>query len=472
MAQTETEQRPNVLFITCDTLRRDALGCAGNRAVQTPNVDALAARGVLFRNAYTPSPLCQPARASLITGLYPHQHGIVSNRCHPIAPALRRRTFSGELQGAGYATAFVGRHHFFDFWDEPSFDYRQLHEEMRGYGFDHVVQVNDKAEHGHLDCDYTASLREKGLLDAYRADLKRGGMAPFTSIDEADSHDAFAAHAAIEWLARQDAARPFLLWLSFGGPHPPYRSIGEYGAMYRPEDMPCPFHNADRQQIAQVQRQYTQYYGMVSQIDAWIGRVIAALEARGLLATTLVIFTSDHGDMLGDFGYWHKRRFYEQSVGVPLIVAGPGVSGGPGPSRGAGLNSPVMVETIDVYPTMLEAAGLNPSGKMPGLPGRSLFGALDEHRQVWRRAAFSQIGTWLMVRTARWKLTYDPEQGGVQQLYNQIVDPQEAENLAGRAGYEAVEAELTALLLDWLVRTTTRTGHVERQSLQRVAVGP
>ena len=186
-------QRPNILFITCDTLRRDALGCTGNRIVRTPHIDRLAARGVVFRNAYTPSPLCMPARASLISGLYPHQHGIYANRCEPLSGPQRELTFASVLRRAGYDTAFVGRHHFYDFWETPGFDYRTLQDEVRRYGFDHVVQVNDKPEHAHLECDYTAYLRGKGLLEAYRAELGRGGIAPFETISEEDHHDSFAA---------------------------------------------------------------------------------------------------------------------------------------------------------------------------------------------------------------------------------------------------------------------------------------
>ncbi|HUX88765.1 MAG TPA: sulfatase-like hydrolase/transferase [Chloroflexota bacterium] len=466
MTESLAPRKPaNVLFITTDHQRRDAVGFAGNRVVKTPNLDALAARGVFFRNAYTVSPLCQPSRASLISGLYPHQHGISSNRCDPITPDLRQRSFSSELQRVGYHTAFIGRHHFYDFWDEPSFDYRQLRDEVKSFGFDEVVQVNDKPEHSHLDCDYTAYLREQGKLDAYRADLKRGGVIPFSAIQEEDSHDAFMARSALDFLGRQDGQQPFLLWASFGGPHPPYRSVGPYGEMYRADAMPRPLAVDDPDAVQKVQQSYTQYYGMISQIDFWIGRFITCLTERGLLDDTLIIFTSDHGDMFGDHGLWHKRRFYEQSVGVPMVVAGPGVIRTPGKQLDAGKNSPALVDTLSIHASILEAAGLVARDR----PGCSLQSVLDGRRH-WPRAVFSELGTWLMVRTANWKLTYDPEQGGVQQFYHLLVDPDERVNLAGDPAYRVVEAEHTALLLDWFVRTTTETGKVERQALQRVVV--
>ena len=147
-----------------------------------------------------------------------------------------------------------------------------------------------------------------------------------------------------------------------------------------------------------MQREYAQYYGMITQIDGLVGRVLDDLESRGELGRTLVILTSDHGDMLGDHGLHHKRRFYEQSVGVPIVMAGPGVPGALARGRPVRTPSPVLVETLDVFPTVLEAASI-PRSDAPATPGRSLFAALDGPRD-WRRAVFSELGTWSMVRTA------------------------------------------------------------------------
>ena len=190
-----------------------------------------------------------------------------------------------------------------------------------------------------------------------------------------------------------------------------------------------------------------------------------ALTARDLLDDTVIIFSSDHGDCLGDFGIWDKRYFYESSVGVPLLMSGPGVP------RGERRNGPrvsrALVSHLDLYPTLLALAeaGGKPERQRAG---RDILAMLRDEPGAGHAAVFAELATSVMVRTGGWKLVFDPEEGGVRQLFNLAVDPEELTNLAGVAGYEAITLELVQRLLAHRIRLTQTTQVKEEQRLQRV----
>lgn len=461
-------ERPNIILITTDHLRRDSLACYGNSVIRTPNIDMLARQGTLFTNAYAVCPLCMPSRNSIITGLYPHQHGICGNKGQPIKQEDRRRTFSNILQNSGYSTAFIGKHHFYDFWGEGK-DYRDIEDEIKDYGFHKVIQVVDLSENLHNDCDFTGYLHEKGILEKYRREAQN--LSSFeSSFDPDDTVDGFVGNRCVEHLQAVGLDAPFFLWASFLGPHPPYVAPGEYGRMYDPSTMPKPVFVETPSVIERASKSRAKYYGMISLIDHHVGRIISVLEERNILDSTLVIFTSDHGDTLGDRGLWDKRRFYESSVGIPLIASGPGFPcGGTGMGTG-GMKSRILCENTDIYAGILEAAGLRiPEREIP-LSVKPLQKMLTNRPEYIRSAVFSEMGTWLMIRDARWKLTYDPEQGGVQMLFNLVTDPEESENRCGRPEYKDIEHQLISRILDWLIRTSTYTQYKEHQRIKRVVV--
>ncbi|MBC8234398.1 sulfatase-like hydrolase/transferase [bacterium] len=464
------DQRPNIILITTDHLRRDALGCYGNSRIKTPNIDKLARNGAMFTNAYAVCPLCMPSRNSIVTGFYPHQHGICGNKGQPIRLEDRRQTFAKLLQNSGYQTAIIGKHHFYDFWEERR-DYREIEDELKDYGFDKVIQVVDLSENLHNECDFTGYLRGKGLLEEYRKEASRIRVGKL-EMNPDDTVDGFVGNRSVEHLREREIDKPFFLWASFLGPHPPYRAPGEYGEMYSPENMPDPMLMENPLRLEHAHNCYAQYYGMVSFIDHHVGRIISVLDERGILDNTIIIFTSDHGDMLGERELWDKRWFYEPSVGIPLIALGPGFpSGGSGMGSG-GMKSRILCENTDIYATILEAAGIHiPKRRGVPRPGKPLQKMLNGNSDYLRSAVFSEMGRWFMIRDARWKLTYDPEQGGVQMLFNLVTDPNETENLCGKPEYRGIEHELVSKLLNWLIRTSAYTQYKEHQRIKRVIAG-
>jgi choline-sulfatase len=447
---------PNILFLLTDHFRPDWLGR------HTPNLMRLAARGVRFTNAHCASPLCQPSRVSLATGLLPSQHGVCGNQSDPVSAGLRDDTYLHRLRAAGYRTALVGKHHFIDRYG-LAMDVRGDDEEVRRYGFDHVTQVLDDGENQHNDDAYTAWLRERGRLDEFRGAYAAGvasGRHPFSAEETADG---FIAAEALRFLRDYRDDRPLYLNVSFVGPHPPYWFPGEQ--VVSPGEMPPPRGAADSEETRVRRARYTEKCRL---IDGCIGRLLEVLQQRGWTESTVVVFASDHGDCLGDYGVWDKRHFYAASVGVPLILAGPGV---PGEERSNGPRlSRALVSLLDLYPTFLGLAGAAPAPERSRF-GRDLLAMLRDVPGSRHDAIFAELATCAMVNDGAWKLVFDPEQGGVTQLFNLRSDPQELENLAGRAGYEGVEAALIGRMLAERIRLAQFSHVKEEQRLQRVRRG-
>ena len=455
--------KPNVLLITADSLRRDALGCYGNNTVKTPNLDRLSSDGVRFTHAYTVCPLCMPSRHSIATGRYVHQHGVVGNMCGPLEGKYRKTTFAAYLKKVGYQTAFIGRHHFIDYWGKKNADYtgdREL-EFLQSFGFDNWVQAADEVStQGIVIEDHVKYLKSKGILRRYLEDFSFE-PGPMKSIVQEDHVDEFIKRNAIEQMDRFFEDEPFLMWVSFTQPHPPYRAVGAYGHVYDQEDMPEPSFVQDKDLIERTRKCYAQYYGKVQHVDHCVGEILETLDKRNMLHNTYVVFTTDHGDMLGERGIYDKRFLYESSVSIPLLMRGPGVL--------SGVQCKTLSENVDIHATILDIAGVRHDETFPGT---SLLRQIGRERSAIRSAAFSEIGTWLMVRTANWKLTFDPEQGGVQTLYNIADDPQESKNVANQPAFSHIEKELVEQLFSWFVSTTTWTHDKEYQRLKRILVRP
>jgi arylsulfatase len=458
ISQESEMPKPNIVLIITDHFRPDALGKA------TPNLNALAARGVRFEHCYSAAPLCQPARNCIITGRFPTDHGVCGNMSEPIRLAERHDTFMRHLQEEGYYTAMIGKQHYIDRY-AVGMDVLDDDETLRDYGLDYVYQVQDCGENAHNHDHFTRHLQAKGLLEQYRASQKQPnkGKHPLPVPDTEDGYIGDQAVAYIKGYA-QDA--PMYLNVGFIGPHPPYWAPEGYYDKFDPEQMPAPLGVTDPEQIARAKRQRALFMGKVALLDDYVGKLCDALRERGMLDNTLIIFTSDHGDTLGDYGIWDKRYFYEQSVGVPLVMTGPGITVNP---RLGGTISKELVSQVDLYPTILDAAGaVNILGNAKR-DGHSLLGVANRG-EPFRDAVFGELGTLMMVRDANWKLVWDAEEGGVQYLFNLRNDPHELVNLAGVAGYLPVEAHLTGRLLSRLIRMTHFTHDKERQRLQRVRV--
>lgn len=356
-------KQPNYLFLFPDQWRWDFLGCDESGVpVRTPNVDKLAERGVRFRQCRTNSPLCAPARAALAQGVRYDRCQVPNNGYDTPADA---ETFFQHLRAAGYRVATCGKNdlHKATFWKGLD-GWTQL---LGQYGFTEAIDHSGKmdcANWGQLSkggphCSYASYLHRKGLFDAYHDDYERryremtAPTADWPSPLEAiDYTDEVCGRAGATLLERFPLEGPWMLWVNFPGPHDPFDPPETWQRWYDGVDFPEPVqHNptygGKPYDIQQVRRNYA---ACCEGIDRWLGRYLDLIEQRGELDNTVVIFASDHGEMLGDYQRFNKAVPHEGSVHVPLVMAGPGVE-----RRGT---SDALVELIDLSATMLDMAGL------------------------------------------------------------------------------------------------------------------
>lgn len=457
--------RPNILWICTDQQRYDTIGALGNPHVSTPNLDRLARAGTAFTHAYCQSPICTPSRASFMTGMYAsavHINGN-GNARFPRHPPLVTKL----LAGAGYDCGLIGKLHLASAFGGVE---SRVDDGYRYWQYSHAPR--DDWSSGH---DYADWVRRQGSA---LGELTK-------SIDgvPAELHQTtWCAEKAIEFM-RENRPGPWLASVNIYDPHPPFNPPKAYRDLFDPEDMPEPlFRESDltqQEQLAEIDFQskvrhpddldikspvipWTQtrglkepetagkrdaktligaYYAMIRLIDDQVGRMLEALEESGQLANTLVIFMSDHGEMLGDHGLIQKGcRFYEGLVRVPLILSWPG-------QIAAGVTLDGLVELMDLAPTLLELAGVDVPDHMQG---RSLLpllaGARQEHRDFVRCEYYQALdlpgsahGT--MYRDKRYKLVvYHGFNKG--ELYDLQEDPGEFNNLWNDSRHRAVKLDL------------------------------
>ena len=462
------QSRPNILWITTDQQRHDTVGALGHAHAHTPRLDRLVGEGAAFTHAYCQSPICTPSRASFMTGMYPSRVRQRRNRAaHFPAPYAGEPTLvTHRLAAAGYECALVGK---LDLAADPqgiaeNGDY--------GYGFVRYCSRPDRpAESGSA---YHSWLRERGhdpaTLLGKAADRKHG-LEPFLAPTPAKDnvpvdlhHTTWCAEAAIAFIGRPHAG-PWLLNLNVFDPHPPYDPPWEYYRRFDGEALPDPpFREADLttqaaragvefQTTARHPAEYrtrslrAAYLAMIELADAQIGRVLDALDEFGQRDNTVVVFTSDHGDMQGDHGLLRKGcRFYEGLVRVPLIWRWPG-------RVRAGLRSEALVELTDIVPTLLDAVGLAPGQLVTGrslLPFMTGAAPRQPHRDFVRAEFYDAQGhgaegrrmnVATMYRDARWKLVVYHSHG-VGELYDLDDDPHEFVNLWDERSLAATKLRL------------------------------
>lgn len=446
------DRQPNLLFLYADQHRADVLGCAGNDHVVTPHLDRLAAEGVRFDHAWTESPICQPARASLLTGRYPTDHGILGNFTGDCQPEWD--TFPRRLQAAGYTTASIGKTHF-DSWpmvEDPSSG-PPTDEWIGSFGFDHVVEEFDKYVHvGDWVTPYMRFLRDHDALEAYQEVVRanfRGGDRHWRGVTSPLPQEldltSFLADEAERWIGQRATDQPWFLQLSFVQPHVPligdpiwaehYSDVLiERTARAEPQALTDEWaahldHLRKHSHSELLTDDFVlagarQYYAMVSLIDQRIGALLNQLEALGQLDNTWIIYSSDHGEMLGDHGLMAKMNFYRSSVRVPLIVRPPaGVTG-------RVESSPV--QAFDVAATLLDAGGASP---LDGAPSRSLVPQVTGAVGTTRDHAVSMIRvrpglpTWQAITDGQWRATINADTGVASELFDLGADPDETSNL-------------------------------------------
>ncbi|MEI4484871.1 sulfatase-like hydrolase/transferase [Frigidibacter sp. MR17.14] len=444
--------RPNFLLITTDQWPAHLLGAAGHPAVQTPTLDELCRNGTRYPNATSECPICVPARRSLMTGASPRRHG---DRVYDDQMAMPPETLAASFSAAGYQTQAVGKLHVFPQRDRIGFDDVHLDEEGRAqYGVmdDYEIFLGDR---GHPGQQFDHGMSTDGYVH------RPWHMAEALHVTN------WATQAMIRQIKRRDPTRPGFWYLSYRHPHPPLVPLQAYLDLYRdiPIDaargddwsatQPLPFAVASKRargekyseaQVAAIRRAF---YALCTHIDHQIRLVIGTLREEMLLDNTIILFTSDHGDMLGDHGLWAKSLFYQGAAGVPMILLGRPRDRG----IGVGAVDDRLVTLADVMPTLLDLAGIAPP---QGCDGRSMVsGAPRPH-------VYGEFGTdaaaTRMVRDARHKLIYYPV-GNVRQLFDLEEDPDEAGDLSGDPACAGVLDRLTDLLvselygsdLDWLI---------------------
>jgi len=431
----------NMLFIMSDEHNRKIMGCAGHEMIKTPHMDALAARGVRFTDAYCNSPICVPSRASFATGTYPHQNRCWDNAMpyHGAMPSWHHR-----VREAGGVAVSIGKLHFRSADDDNGFT-----EEVMPL---HVVDGEG---------DLLGLLRDKD------APPRKSTLGMAEEAGPGDSsyqrYDDRIIEAAVAWLHARAAAadgKPWALFVSLVCPHFPLISREEWYRLYPEAEIPLPLFYAESERPRhpwieamrrtaiydqafndeRIRRAIAAYFGMVTFQDANLGRLMQALEETGLMATTRVIYTSDHGDNLGARGLWGKSNMYEDSAGVPLLMAGPGVP--------AGVICREPVSLVDAFPTILSTLGIAPTEQDRRLPGRDLLdvvaGRVGERSILSEYHAFGSISGAFMLRRGRHKLV--AYAGLPAQLFDVVADPWEARDLAQEPGYAGLLADCMAEL--------------------------
>jgi len=433
--------RRNVIVIMSDEHDPRIMGCAGHPISKTPNLDALAARGTRFINAYTPSPICVPARAAFATGLRVHQTRHWDNAMPYIGDP---RGWGHVLQREGIRVESIGKLHYRAEEDPAGFD--KEHIPMHVVGGHGMVWAS-------IRDPYVSSPSDKRML----GERIGAGESPYTAYDRE------VTSRAVDWIrdARERADEPFVLYVGLVAPHFPLLAPEEFFALYPLEGLPVPkLHPAEgyerhpwvqayadfmknEEQFKSPQERleaFAAYYGLCSFLDHNVGQITQALRDAGLEGQTTVVYTSDHGDNLGTRGLWGKSTLYQESVCVPMIVAGPGVE--PGVCE-------TPVDLLDLFPTILQGVGLDPTPDMGDRPGRSLLElaqAPDEPDRVvfseYHAAGSNTAG--FMVRKGRWKFHYyvrfRPE------LFDLESDPEELHDLTQDPRFANVVRDMEAEL--------------------------
>ena len=437
--------KPNILFILDDQHRWNFTQ-AHQPWLRTPNLQRLANEGMTYNHCYASNPLCMPSRYSLHNGLYGHQSGLTTNEGDwdfTIA------TLPRALQGAGYHTAMIGKCHTHEAIP-TTFDLRskQAQDDIRALGYDHVDQVSGKSFAWFIECPYTQHLREHGLLDAYREEGERlmaGGPSAPSVLPTEHNMDVYITDHIVDWLSAYDDEKPFFLWAGLCAPHGPFDPPAELAEHYRNADIPPPIDHPDP---ASVRNDQELYAAQVELIDQQVGRILDALQDSGEADNTLVIFTSDHGEMLGDHQKDGKCEPWEASVRVPCIMRLPG-------SVPAGAESEAMLELLDLTATMhhVGTGHLDPGVNLPGSPGRSLATHWSELDTSFREYVYAEDGgqfvpghpAFRMIRTESHKyVAYINDE--TELLFDMGDDPDEVNNLAQDPGHTTMLANMRDIL--------------------------
>lgn len=476
-------KKPNIILFMADQLRFDALGCYGNTQIHTPNIDRIALNGSTFDNHFVQNPVCSPSRCTVLTGRYPKNHG---TRDNGIPLRDEEITFPQVLRENGYLTAAIGKMHITTQFLPKEDEQEDWPEDC--YGFDII----------HTTCDtktgeYLTWLREKSPEDyeevklqgirkmkedkASAADKDTSGPPQvYPSKINPDYHQsAWIADRTIELIEQSEEEKPFFAFCSFVDPHHPFDPPAPYDTMYDPDRLAVPVRRdgelKDKPPHFQKARtghgmgneKYdyrklsdhdwgcvkSAYYGMISLVDKNIGRILDAIEKKGIENDTLILFTNDHGEMLGDHGLLFKGPYlYDCLIKAPMIIKWPGVV-----PKGSRYSQ--ITEHVDIMPTILEYAGIRPPY---GVQGTSMAPILRGDKGAGKEYAMTEFNCYdwgLSIKTLTgkdYKLTYYAGEA-YGELYDRTKDPEEFTNLWEDEAYSEIKENMIRRLMDRLIET-------------------
>ncbi len=418
-------KKKNILFIFADQLRTDFCGCYGADFLKTPNIDALAQRGVQYNGAVTASPACVPARAAMLTGKSPLANRVLGNNqwLRPDHDEMGIHTWATQLAENGYHTSSIGKMHFYP-WDISE-------------GFEHRVIAEDK-RHTAIHDDYTIFLNKNGYKRLH-ASASEGYYehkgATISYLPEEMQIDRFVCNETLDYLGAVDKERPFAMIVGFPGPHCPYDPSKEMMDKMQTAPMPkaAPITQTSKQFLAQnrkdnlgpwngvdiadttpeqIEKIRLHYCALVQALDSYVGEIIQKLKNEGIYDDTIIIFSADHGDYLGDYGMAGKGHFYDSAVRIPLIVQYPGQ---------AHKEYNHVVSLSDVYSTVLNFAGIDVEDTVDSTT-LAPFGKTEK-----RAAVFGANERGWMLRESQYQ--YNVYFNNVREMFDFIKDPQMQNNL-------------------------------------------
>lgn len=438
---TKKTEKPNILVIQADQMTPFILSAYGNKIAHTPNIDRLAKSGIVFDNAYCNFPLCVPSRMSMLTGRLTSAIGQWDNAIELPASVP---TVAHHMRAAGYHTVLCGKMHFIG----PD----QVH------GFDERITTDIYPSNFAWTPDWIVGERYRPTGINPRAVVEAGQSRRNLQVD----YDDEVAHAGVQKiydLARFNRADPFMMWISFTHPHSPFVTHPRYWDMFEhdkidmPKVDPIPVDELDTmsrwlyyghaQDLLTIKDEHVRnarhaYYGMCAYIDDKVGQILSAMEDMDLMDNSIIVFTSDHGEMLGERGMWFKQSFFEGSARVPLIITQPG-------GAGAGRVDKIT-SLVDLLPTFVSWAGRSAPEDVSPLDGQDLNILIDGNADDWDNAVIVEYtgegvsAPCRMVRRDSYKYIYT--HGHPPQLYDLESDPLELTNLAGNAGTADIETRL------------------------------
>lgn len=448
----------NILFLMTDQHNPDYVGYAGKGKVNTPNIDWIA-QGTNFTNAVSPNPVCTPARCAILTGKYPHQVAMLSTSGEL---SYQHPTFMRALKRAGYFTAGIGKFHLLQRWHwdverGQGYNLVTMKNKMKKFGFDYIWQTAGKGLSLKNYCDYCEYLDKLGLLEKYRDEIQRRstiGHPEYPDISESfgipEKHhvDVVVADNIIKTIKERPKERPFCILGSFPSPHPMIdppkkyydKSWEDRNEAFLIREGQTPMCEEKKKRWIKNRRGYR---ALVHLVDEQIGRILKVLKAEGELERTLIIFTSDHGDMLGNFGLDGKDVPWRESSSVPLAIRHPRYV------FGRKITNPVSL--IDITATILDATGLDPKHELSLrwptwhniVPCRSLMPIIRGDKDNVREFVFTENDSWEMIQTEeykyiRYRILSDDYVSSREELYHLKKDPFEINNIAKNPQYSEI----------------------------------